>query len=121
MFESEGYCGTSQLLVLTVTQILATQLDPRVSLEKRIPFQFLHVVPSQGPYYLNKHYSTAIIIIIILYYIIIIVKVRVKRGKKKQISIKEYKEFKTIGETNQYKSPLNFHCILSDSLGAVAM
>ena len=29
MFESEGYCGTSQLLVLTVTQILATQLDPR--------------------------------------------------------------------------------------------
>ena len=34
MFESEGYCGTSQLLVLTVTQILATQLDPRASLEK---------------------------------------------------------------------------------------
>ena len=51
----------------------------------------------------------------------IIVKVRVKRGKKKQISIEEYQEFKTFGETNQYKSPLNSHCILSDSLGAVAM
>ena len=38
MFESEGYCGTSQLLVLTVTQILATQLDPRVSLEKKNSF-----------------------------------------------------------------------------------
>ena len=84
MFESEGYCGTCQLVVLTVTQILATQLDPRVSLKKkRIPFQFLVVVPSQGPYYLNKHYSTAIRKII--------VKVRVKRGKKKQISIEEYK------------------------------
>ena len=113
MFESEGYCGTCQLLVLTVTQILATQLDPRVSLKKRIPFQFLVVVPSQGPYYLNEHYSTAIRKII--------VKVRVKRGKKKQISIEEYKEFKTIGETNQYKSLLNSHCILSESLGAVAM
>ena len=113
MFESEGYCGTCQLLVLTVTQILATQLDPRVSLKKRIPFQFLVVVPSQGPYYLNEHYSTAIRKII--------VKVRVKRGKKKQISIEEYKEFKTIGETNQYKSLLNSHCILSDSFCAVAM
>ena len=113
MFESEGYCGTSQLLVLTVTQILATQLDPRVSLKKRIRFQFLVVLPSQGPNYLNEHYSTATRKII--------VKVRVKRGKKKKISIEEYKEFKTIGETNQYKSPLNSHCILSDSLGAVAM
>ena len=84
MFESEGYCGTSQLVVLTVTQILATQLDPRVSLKKKtIPFQFLVVVPSQGPNYLNKHYRTAIRKII--------VKVRVKRGKKKQISIEEYK------------------------------
>ena len=35
MFESEGYCGTCQLLFLTVTQILATQLDPRVSLKKK--------------------------------------------------------------------------------------
>ena len=38
MFESEGYCGTCQLVVLTVTQILATQLDPRVSLEKKNSF-----------------------------------------------------------------------------------
>ena len=40
MFESEGYCGTFQLLVLTVTQILATQLDPRVSLRKKFLFSF---------------------------------------------------------------------------------